>query len=202
MNAASRFVFVLLVLEEADDATHVHIVNLSASLDKRPKKAEIRIIKCRVGARAWHKPIEEIAVVCDDNRRFDFEQMIEEFLYCCSLVYLVEDGEFSREFGSRRVLKVVNVCAHNLPIDNKEAAAIDHVADHHYLIERDIWEFERHLGRFYVVGANDGIERLDDARVSRNRRPAQHRIERHDIVPKAGEELVVYAHAHLKHCSF
>lgn len=82
------------------------------------------------------------------------------------LVRLIEHCEFTWVLILWRILKIVNVFTHNLPIGDQVAHPVNHVRNHHDLIRLLIGELEWLLCCFDIIGHNNWISTLDTIRYS------------------------------------
>lgn len=96
-----RPIVALTIFLKADHRLHIHPMN------KR--------------SRLYIGEIKEITVVGDDDRRPNLLDVGEEAAEEGGLVGFVEDGEETRVIRFGRVLEILNVLAHNVPVGNQEA---------------------------------------------------------------------------------
>lgn len=83
--------------------------------------------------------------------------MFKEALNNGLLVGLVEDDEKSLVLGSWGVLEVFDVLGNDLAVCDEETLALDHVRDHHDLVNYRVWEFQRELGGLNIPGQDYGL---------------------------------------------
>ena len=83
---------------------------------------------------------------------------------CTNLVGFVEYNEGSFIALLRCILEILDVLAHNFAIRYEVALPIDHVRDHHDLIDGLIRELQRRLRCLYIICQNDWVRTLDSFR--------------------------------------
>ena len=111
----------LPVFGETDLLGHVHAMDRGSGLDERP--------------------VEEVSVVGDEYVRFDVKNVIEELLQQTQLVFFIEDYEGSFKFWSGSILEILHVAGNNLSVANEISLTINHVGNHHDLVNFGIGKF-------------------------------------------------------------
>ena len=84
--------------------------------------------------------VEEIAVVCHEDSRFDLLDMIEKPAQHCKLIFLIKTGKRPLVFLFGRILKILNIRRHNLAVDDQKPFAINHIRNHINRIILGIWK--------------------------------------------------------------
>jgi hypothetical protein len=119
-EAASKLA--LLIVKNSDFILHLNFVVVWPSLDERP--------------------VEEVTIKGSEYRGPGLPDVLEELFQQSLLIRLVEYRKSTDiVVFPRRILKIWNIFADNLPICDKEAWPIDNIGYHHDFIEFDIWEF-------------------------------------------------------------
>ena len=142
VRRGSTAVDALAVLGEADLAGHVHTVDGGARLDEGP--------------------VEEVTVVGDEYVRPHLENVVEPLLKQSQLILLVENDEVPLKLWLGRVFEVVDVSRDDLPVGDEVALPVDHVRDHHDLVNVGVGELEGQLGGLDVEGEDDAVGTLDE----------------------------------------
>ena len=91
-----------------------------------------------------------------------FQDVIEPPLYQTQLVGFVEDDELALELRLGRVLEVFDVSRDDFAIGDEVALAVDHVGDHHDLVNVGVGKLEGQFGCLDVKGQHDAVRPLDE----------------------------------------
>lgn len=83
-------------------------------------------------------------------------QVCNELVQQVLLVRHIEDREWAGVLGLWRVLEVLYVGRHDLPVHYQEPLSVDHVGDHKDAVHIGVWEFQRRLFALDVEGKDPG----------------------------------------------
>jgi hypothetical protein len=102
------------------------------------------------------------------------------------LIWLIKDYKRSLVLRLRRILKVLDILADDLPIRDEITLPVDHVRYHHDLIDLLYGELERGFGGLDVEGHDDGFGSFDSGRDVGNGDVA---LEGEDGVPESDPDV-------------
>lgn len=89
--------------------------------------------------------------------RIDRRKRRRSFSCQTHLAVLVEDRKRTLILGFRRILEILDILRHNLPIRNQIPLPVNHVRNHHDAIDARVGKLERRFGGFDIKGEDDGF---------------------------------------------
>lgn len=92
---------------------------------------------------------------------FDIEDMVIKPFQQGYFVWLVVDDELALELGFRTVLEVVNVCGDDVAVCDQIALSVDHIRDHHDLVDRRVGKLQGQFGSLDIKGQYNAIGSLN-----------------------------------------
>jgi hypothetical protein len=108
------------------------------------------------------RPIEEISVVSDEDVGLHIQNVVEESLDERQLVDFVEYDEVAFELGLGRVLEVVYVGRDDLAVGDEVALAVNHVRNHHDLVDIGVRKFQGEFGGLNVICKDNAVGPFND----------------------------------------
>ncbi len=129
-----------LLLFNAELNVHIDIVNLGPSLNERK--------------------VEKVPVESHNDNRLGLFQVVEESHQSVQLVGLVENGHWKLEIFSWTESELLNVPGDNLSVNDQKCLLVDHVGNHHDLIDVCVGELHGSLGGLDIIGTDDELRFL------------------------------------------
>ena len=122
MHTVITLVDVFAVLSKADFCVHVDSQDARSGFNERP--------------------IEEVTVICSNNCGLSLFNVFEEPLYNSPFIRLVENHKWTGIFRLWRIFEVADVLRDYLTVRDQESLAINHIRNHHNLVDHRIGEFQ------------------------------------------------------------